>query len=323
MTNDTVLDLLWENPDRYISGEELARRLGISRSAVWKSVKQLRSEGYEIDSVTRRGYRLSSGSDVLSARGIERHLKNRTLRVECYQSVTSTNTLLKERANNGAPHGLVLAAGHQTQGRGRMGRQFYSPADTGLYMSLLLRPERSAAESTLITAAAAVAVAESVEAISGLETRIKWVNDVLIAGKKISGILTEASVDWESGTADYVVVGIGVNTRLPKDDFPEELRSIAGAVFDGRGVPELRCTLAAAILDRLMELYDDLGSEECYRAYLDRSVVLGAEVNLLSPGREPVPAAVMGIRRDYALTVRLTDGTVRQVNSGEVSIRPR
>ena len=261
--------------------------------------------------------------DVLSAEGITRHLKNRTLQVEYYPVISSTNTVLKERAAAGAPHGLVLAAGEQTGGRGRMGRKFFSPADTGLYMSLLLRPERSAAETTMLTAAAAVAVAESVEALSGRKTEIKWVNDVLIAGKKICGILTEASVDWKTGLVDYAVVGIGVNTRLPSGDFPDELRETAGAVFRDGEIPELRCCLAAAILDRLTELCAAPDSEECYRAYRDRSSVLGREINILLPGKEPGSAHVLDIERDYALLVRLTDGTLQRVNAGEVSIRPR
>lgn len=322
MTDEAILAVLWENDGDFVSGAELARQLGVSRTAVWKGVERLRSAGYGVESVTNRGYRLSGKGDVLSAAGIARHLKNAALRVEYYPVIGSTNTVLKERAASGAPHGLVIVAGEQTGGRGRMGRQFYSPAGTGLYMSLLLRPERSAAESTMLTAAAAVAVAESVEALSGRKTEIKWVNDVLIDGKKICGILTEASVDWESGMADYVVVGIGVNTRLPAGDFPEELRAVAGAVFRSGEIPELRCRLAAAILDRLTELYESPDSEECYRAYRERSSVLGRDINILSPGREPVRARVLDIQQDYSLLVRLTDGTQQRVNAGEVSIRP-
>ena len=323
MTEKDVLLFLWEKPGEYISGTELADRLDVSRAAVWKAVRTLRAQGYAIDSVTNRGYRISPESDVLSAEGITRRLKDDRLRVEYFPVIGSTNTALKERANAGAAEGLVLAAGEQTGGRGRMGRQFFSPADSGIYMSLLLRPQRSAAESTLLTAAAAVAVAESVEALSGMPTGIKWVNDVLLGGKKICGILTEASVDWESGMADYVVVGIGVNTRPPAGDFPPDIREVAGAIFSDRRPEDLRCRLAAAILDRLMELYDRLGSEECYEAYKRRSTVLGKEINILSPGREPVPATVLDIQRDYALRVRLADGTEKLLSSGEVSIRTK
>ena len=261
--------------------------------------------------------------DILSAEGIGKYLKNTALQVEYRPVIDSTNTALKARAAGGAPHGLVIAAGEQTRGRGRMGRSFFSPPDSGLYMSLLLRPERLAAETVSLTAAAAVAAAESVEALSGLKTQIKWVNDVLIAGKKICGILTEASVDGGTGLADYVVVGIGINTRLPAGDFPEELRATAGAVFRDEGIPDLRCRLAAAVLDRLTELYEAPDGEECYRAYRERSMVPGKEIWILAPGQDPVPAMAMDIERDYALSVRLADGTVRRLRSGEVSIRTK
>lgn len=258
--------------------------------------------------------------DELSAEGIRRYLKNETLRVEYRAVIGSTNTAVKERAA-GEPEGLVVAAGEQTAGRGRMGRQFFSPADTGLYMSLLLRPGMAAQACALLTPTAAVAVAESVEALSGRLTQIKWVNDVLLDGKKICGILTETSLAPRTGAVDWAVVGIGVNTRTPAGDFPEELRDRAGAVFDGE--EDMRCVLAAAILDRFMELYQTLGSEECYQSYVNRSCVLGKDVRLLSPGREPLEARVLAIERDYALRVRLADGSERRISSGEVSLRKR
>ena len=217
--------------------------------------------------------------------------------------------------------GLVLAAGDQTGGRGRMGRRFFSPAGSGIYMSLLLRPGRSAAESALLTPAAAVAAAESIEAVSGLPAEIKWVNDVLVAGRKVCGILTEASVDGSSGAAEHVVIGIGVNALPPPGGFPGELRDTAGAVFPDSRPADLRCRLAAAILDRLMELYAEPDSAACHEAYKSRSAVLGKEVRLLSPGRDPVPALVLDIDRDYALRVRLADGTEKRILSGEVSLR--
>lgn len=323
MTKDEVLNVLNDNTDRFVSGAELARRLGVSRTAVWKGIEQLRSDGYEIESVTNKGYRLSSRSDVLSEAGVRRYLRTEGLRLRVYPTVTSTNTLLKALAAEGEPEGLVLLAGEQTAGRGRMGRSFYSPAGTGVYMSLLLRPKRLAAEVTGVTACAAVAVAEAIEAVTGRPTEIKWVNDVLLDGKKVCGILTEASMDWESGMMNYLVVGIGVNAVLPAGGFPEELRDLVGAVAPAGEIPDLRCRLAAEILDRMMAYYPRMEDESVYTAYKRRSLVLGKPVNLLSPGREPVPAEVLDIRRDFSLLVRLADGTVKTVNSGEVSVRVR
>ena len=321
MTKELVLEQLWQNADRYVSGTELARRLQLSRSAVWKAIEQLRVEGYRIESVTNRGYRLSSRSDVLSVEGLRRCLRHRDIEPRVYKSISSTNTVLKDLANQGAAEGLALIAGEQTAGRGRMGRSFYSPADTGVYMSLLLRPERSAAEATRLTACAAVAAAQAIEMLSGRETQIKWVNDILMDGRKVCGILSEASIDCESGQMRYVIVGIGINTRLPAADFPEELRDTAGAVFPQARPPELRCRLAAAVLDGLMDLYEQGDDETCFVEYKKRSLVLGQPVLLLSPGKDAVPATVLDLERDYALRVRYEDGSIHRINAGEVSLR--
>ena len=321
MTKDTVLFLLREREGRFLSGEELAAKLSLSRTAVWKAVAQLKREGYPIEALPRRGYRLAAGGDVLSAENVYRRLRHRELTVEVYPSLPSTNTALKARAAEGAPEGLVLSAEEQTAGRGRMGRSFYSPAGSGLYMSLLLRPRCTAREATALTACAAVAVAETIEALSGQPARIKWVNDVLMGDRKVCGILTEASLDCESGTLSYAVIGIGVNIAIPEEGFPEELRGIAGAAFTGCSLAELRAKLAAGILDRLMDYADDPGNTHCYDAYRARSMALGRTVKLLRPGQAPERAEVLGLERDYALLVRGADGAVRRISSGEISLR--
>ena len=321
MTKEDLLTLLWQNADAYISGEELARRLSVSRTAVWKAIGQLREAGYNIESVSNRGYRLLSESDVLSEEGVRRHLKHQELELQVYKTITSTNTVLKTLAAEGAPAGLALIAGEQTAGRGRMGRSFYSPADSGLYLSLLLRPNMSAVEAARLTACAAVAAAETIEELSGRPAQIKWVNDIFVDGRKVCGILTEASVDCENGMMHYVIIGLGVNTRVPTGDFPEELKGIAGAAFDADSIPELRCRLAAGILDRLATYTQNPGAPLVFEGYRSRSLVLGKQINILAPGRDPVPAEVLDLEEDYALLVRLPDGSTTRLNSGEVSIR--
>lgn len=321
MTRDEVLDFLWKHVDSYVSGSELAERLSLSRTAVWKAIGQLRELGYEIESQPNRGYRLHSVSDVLSAEGIVRHLRHKELRLQVYKTIGSTNTTLKALAAEGAEAGLALIAEEQLMGRGRMGRSFYSPANSGLYMSLLLRPEMPAVDATRLTACAAVAVSEAIEVLSGREAEIKWVNDIFVGGRKVCGILTEASVDCESGMMHYVIIGIGVNTHVPDGDFPEELRGIAGAAFGAEPVPELRCRLAAEILDRLMDYTPDPAAPEVFAGYRSRSLVLGREINILAPGREPVPARAVDLDENYSLRVRLPDGSERLLNSGEVSVR--
>ncbi len=321
MTKEAVLEVLRTHTDVCISGAEIGRQLSVSRTAVWKAVEQLKKEGYRIESGPNRGYRLLPDSDVLSEEGIRRYLIHDSLQVRVFPSISSTNTVLKQLAAEGAPEGLVLAAGEQTAGRGRMGRQFYSPPDTGLYMSLLLRPSMPAADVTGITACAAVAVAQTIEEFSARPAEIKWVNDVFVGGKKVCGILTEASVDCETGMIHYLIIGIGINTAVPQGDFPEELQAVAGAAFNGEKIPELRCRIAAGVLDKIMHYVQDLSGEEIYREYKKRSFLLGRPINILTAGSEPEPAHVVDLDRDFALIVRCENGETRRLNSGEVSVR--
>lgn len=263
-----------------------------------------------------------SENDRLSEAGIRRWLQTDTLRLRLFDSISSTNTVLKEMAEAGEPEGLCLIAEEQTAGRGRLGRSFYSPPGSGLYLSLLLRPLKPAADAVNITACAAVAVAVAIESLAPVQTGIKWVNDIVVNGRKVCGILTESALNAESGRFDWVIVGIGVNTRSPETGFPEELKSLAGSAFGSDPIPELRCRLAAGILDRLTEALRNLKSREIYEEYRRRSLVPGKEILILSPGSSPEPAFALDIDEDYALLVRTPDGTIRRLNAGEVSIRP-
>ncbi len=197
---DEVLRLLEENRDEFLSGEALALCLGVSRAAVWKAVRSLRKGGYAILAVTNRGYKLSGEDDVLSPSEIERHYTGEIpLKISIHKCVDSTNTLARQAASNGASEGTVVIAGEQTAGKGRLGRSFFSPGDTGLYMSVVLRPKISAEKAVTVTAAAAVAAAEAIEILSDRQAVIKWVNDVFVDGRKVCGILTEASLGMELG----------------------------------------------------------------------------------------------------------------------------
>ena len=321
MTKDTVLALLKENTDEYVSGSQIAQKLGISRTAIWKSISSLKEEGYIIDSVTNRGYRLSSCSDVLSAENLRKYLSP-GIAAEVYPCVTSTNTVLKEMAEKGAPEGTLVAAAEQTGGKGRMGRSFYSPSGSGIYMSLLLRPDMPAGEALKITACAAVSVAEAVEKLSGRRTGIKWVNDVQIDGRKICGILTEASLNCENGAFNYAVLGIGINLCPPVGDYPEEIRGIAGSVFEYYGlIPDLRGRVAAEVVNRFMEYYRRLRDNGFYDGYISRSTVLDKDIRIIGAGRPDEYGHVEDIDGEYALVVRMADGSTRRISSGEVSIR--
>ena len=317
-----LLQILRENEDCFISGAELAKRLSVSRTAVWKAVGQLRSEGYRIRSVQNKGHCLSSARDVLTAAGVEEYLKTPDIRVQYFREISSTNTVLKTMAAEGAKEGLVLIAEEQSGGKGRLGRSFYSPPGSGLYMSILLRPEKDAAHSTDITACAAVAVALAIEELSGEAAAIKWVNDIYMNQRKVCGILTEASVDCESGRMNYAVVGIGINTLVPYNDFPLEPKTIAGSAFSGeKTIPDLRCRLAAAVIDRLMTYYRNPDEGNCFEEYKKRSFLLGKPIRIHKWDQEPIPATAVDLDRDYALIVRLEDGSQQRINSGEVSVR--
>ena len=320
-TREKLLGLLEENREAYLSGEELAKALAVSRAAVWKAVKSLQQEGYPIDAVTNRGYRLSRGGDRLSAPGIRKYLKPeyRDLPITVEEETQSTNTALRAMAEAGAPEGTVYIAQGQTGGRGRMGRSFFSPAGTGLYLSLLLRPTAwEPTRAAQLTAAAAAAMCEAIRQVTGKEPGIKWVNDLLLDGKKICGILTEASFSMESGVLEYAVLGLGVNVYLPEGGFPGQLREIAGAVLDTPG-EDVRNRIAGEFLNRFLDGYEHPENRHFLDVYRRRSIAVGREVTVLSGGWER-RAFAFGLDDDCRLLVRYPDGTEQALSYGEIRI---
>lgn len=304
----------------YISGEDIAKKLGCTRAAVGKAVKQLRNDGYSITAVTNKGYCLETESDVLSSAGVQKYIKDPSeVDIRVYKSVDSTNNVLRELANSGAPEGTIVISGEQTSGKGRLGRSFFSPGDTGLYMSLLLRPEMSAANAVRITTAAAVAVAEAVEAVSEKKADIKWVNDVYIGGKKICGILTEAVFNLENGGVDYAVLGIGVNVYAPVGGFPEDMRATAGIVFDSP-VNDMRNRLAGLIAENFMRYYRELDKSTFAQSYRQRLLWKGERINVIN-GTQSFQAVLEDADENCALIVTLDDGTRKVISSGEITIR--
>lgn len=316
---ERLLPLL--NGEDYISGEKAAEILGVSRSAVWKAVESLRQDGYGIEAVTNRGYRIKPDSDVLTSGEIEKNLVGLRgkLNIEVKNTVTSTNAVLKEFAAKGAREGTVLAASEQTAGRGRFARSFFSPSDSGVYMSILLRPSLSCEKAVHITTAAAVAVAEAAEELTGRKTGIKWVNDVLIENRKISGILTEAAINIESGTLDYAILGIGLNAYVPDGGFPDEISGIAGAIFDERKSGQ-RARLAARVLEKFFGFYESIGSPDCLEAYRKRCVVPGRKITVIAADGSK-PATAVGIDDNYRLHVIYPDQSQEFLSSGEISIK--
>lgn len=321
-TKEKLLALLEDSKGTFFSGEEIARTLQVSRAAVWKAVNALREDGYTIDAATNNGYRLSPDSDILSPQGIRRFLKPeyRDLDLTVLPTAPSTNALVREKANQGRPEGCVIVACEQTDGRGRYGRQFFSPVDSGVYLSLLLRPTAySPQQATCLTAAAAAAMCQAIEAVTGQQPGIKWVNDIFLHGKKVCGILTEAAVGLETGTLNYMVLGAGVNLYPPVKGFPEEIQPIAGSVLE-RSCPEAKNRLVGEFLNRFWYFYTH---PEC-RAYLEdyraRSLAIGQNVTVLSAGKA-VSAYAYGIDDDFRLLVRYENGDTEALSYGEIRIQ--
>lgn len=319
---EKLLALLEDSKGTFFSGEEIARTLQVSRAAVWKAVNALREDGYTIDAATNKGYRLSPDSDILSPQGIRRFLKPeyRDLDLTVLPTAPSTNALVREKANQGCPEGCIIIACEQTDGRGRYGRQFFSPVDSGVYLSLLLRPTAySPQQATCLTAAAAAAMCQAIEAVTGQQPGIKWVNDIFLRGKKVCGILTEAAVGLETGTLNYMVLGAGLNLYPPAEGFPEEIQSIAGSVLE-RSCPEAKNRLVGEFLNRFWDFYSH---PEC-RAYLEdyraRSLAIGRNVTVLSAGKA-VSAYAYGIDDDFRLLVRYENGDTEALSYGEIRIQ--
>ena len=345
-TKEALLLLFEKNKGKFFSGEEIAEELSISRTAVWKAVKALQSEGFPIKAQKSRGYSLSPDTDIVSSQGVEKYLSEALdLDISVFDEVTSTNTLLKEKAAAGAREGTVIIANSQTGGKGRLGRSFYSPRNTGLYISILLRPSDLPPQKALkITTMAAVSACHAIESVLcsqpspdaapvGKKTakrahpgddapQIKWVNDIFYRGKKVVGILTEASVSMENGNLEYAVLGIGFNVYAPEGGFPKELKDIAGAILPTRQ-PDAKNRIAAEFLNHFFGTFTapDHGNYE--EEYKRRSLVLGKSVNVISTGSGSTRRAkVLDITSDCNLLVEYEDKTTSVLSSGEVSIRP-
>ncbi|MFR2364726.1 MAG: biotin--[acetyl-CoA-carboxylase] ligase [Eubacterium sp.] len=318
---DEVLKELENNKGDYISGGQLADNLGVSRNSVWKAIKALEKSGYEINAIPNKGYCLAEKNDILSSYSIKQHLKNPHLDISVFSSVTSTNTILKEMAEQGAKEGTVIIAEEQTAGRGRTGKQFYSPKGTGIYISILLRPDIPAEESLFLTTSAAVATARAIEDVSDKRALIKWVNDIYLEDKKTCGILTEGAFNVETGKLDYAIVGIGINVCIPDGGFPDNIKDIATAIFDKQTDSiNKRSILIANLLDYFMEYYKDFKSKSYVKEYIERSMIIGKTITVIEGSKTSVAKAI-DIDKNCRLKVQFENGTTKWLSSGEVSTK--
>lgn len=319
-TKEKLLTLLEENKGTFYSGEEIAEKLCVSRTAVWKAANSLRNAGYAINAVQNRGYCLDASTDVLSAPGIQKRLTCEGVTVEVLSMASSTNAILREKAAAGAEEGYLLVANEQTKGRGRMGREFYSPPDTGIYMSLLLRPRNLEPGQTVrVTTMAAVAACRAIEEVVDKRAEIKWVNDIFLGGKKVCGILTEASFSLESGSVDYVVLGAGFNVYPPAGGFPPEIAETADAILRNQE-DEGKNRLAASFLNHFMELYSAEDPQKYAEEYRARSFIIGQPIHVIT-AKGQRNAYALDVDKECRLIVRYEDGTVDHLSSAEVSVR--
>lgn len=316
-----VLNLLEKHRGDFLSGEQIAGTLRVSRTSVWKAIKSLQDEGYEISAGTNRGYSLSARSDILSEPGIRRFLSGdaRGYHFEVHKELESTNTTAKARAAEGASEGTVIVSEFQSGGRGRGNRSFYSPSGSGVYMSLILRPTIQVGSVQLITTAAAVSVARAIENISGKETSVKWVNDIFMGDKKVCGILTEISFSPENGEVDYAVLGIGINVYSPQGGFPEELCEIATAI-EPEHPENFRNRLVAEVWNLFSNYYRALEEKEFYEEYRRRLNCLDRPIRIHSKGLIRTGRATE-LDRNFNLRVEYDDGSTETLIGGEISIR--
>lgn len=314
-TKKAVLKALEENKGVPVSGNRLASELGVSRTAVWKAISSLRESGYAIEAATNKGYMLSESSDILSCEAIRPLLKHDVV-LHYYETLESTNKTAAALAIDGAEYGTAVIAGTQTCGRGRRGRSFYSPENTGLYLSIILKPDFDADRAVLITAAVAVAVSEAIDEVSGSKTGIKWVNDIYLGDKKVSGTLTEAITDFETGEISHIITGIGINCRTT--DFPASAGNNAGSVGGGFS----RNELAARVIDNVLDQAAVIRSRGFLDEYRKRSIVIGREINVYRTiDGEPEPASAVDIDENGGLIAVFSDGHRETLSSGEITIR--
>ncbi len=313
-----ILSFLAESGEDYVSGSALSDKLGLSRTAVWKHVEQLRKLGYRIEAQASRGYRLLEVPDRLTGLEVGPLLSTRDLgrTLHHYESLESTNAKAFELAQEGGFHGEVIVTEHQTQGKGRRGRAWASPAGKNLAMSVILRPEIAPSRAPELTLVAAVALVETLKD-SNVDARIKWPNDVQINGKKVAGILTELSADVER--VHFVIVGVGVNLNSELADFPPEVAELATSVSLNRPSPVHRALFMAALLGKLedwFEIWSDQGFEPVRAAWKNASSMLGQEVLVRADAKE-----LRGVAEDIdasgALLLRVGD-TLERVLSGDV-----
>lgn len=318
-----ILDLLRARGGEYVSGEEIARQMSVTRTAIWKHIRQLREFGYGISAGGKLGYRLDSTPDRLYPAEIEAGLTTKftgRAGIHYYWQVGSTNEVARDLGEHGAPTGAVVVAETQGQGRGRLGRSWWSPPEKGIWMSVLWRPELPPGEVFLLSFATAVAVARAIGRLLPLQVQIKWPNDVLVSGRKVAGILLEVRAELDQ--VHYVVAGIGLNANQEEADFPPELHVRATSLRRAWGRPVSRVDLAREILTQLEEEYLCLhrgDRERLWREWHRFDVTIGRQVEVAT-GTDVYAGLATGITPEGKLVLELPGGEVIEFAAGDATL---
>lgn len=318
---EEILRLL-RSADGYISGQELCNRFGVSRTAVWKAINQLKEAGYEIEAQQNKGYRLMVAPDLMTEAEIKSLMHTEWVAKEVlyFDTIDSTNTKAQELAEKGYPSGTLVVADKQESGKGRRGRSWVSPSGTGIFMTLMIKPDINPNNASMLTLVAALAVAKAITSVTGEEALIKWPNDIVINGKKVCGILTEMNAQFDY--INHIVVGIGINVH--NESFPEEIRQMASSLMIEAGGKRFhRAQIIAETMSYFEQYYDtflktqDLSA--LVREYDELLVNMNKAVRVLDP-KEPFDGKAMGITPKGELIVDTWESR-KLVSSGEVSVR--
>lgn len=317
-----IIERLKGAAGKFISGENIADELKVTRTSIWKNIQALRKLGYEIESHGKLGYKLNQMADLLLPAAIQSDLHTKIIAAENKMihkvSVDSTNNLAKKLAYDGAADGTVIVAEEQTGGKGRLERKFFSPASKGIYFSLILRPKCLPKDAPKFTLMAAVAVANAMKRFN-LPAQIKWPNDIMFNGKKVVGILTEMSAQIEK--VNYIVVGIGINCNVAREEFPEDIREIATSLSEINGGKISRVDLFRSVLEELDKLYTGGNFSETFKLWREFNITLGKNIKVISAETgESFTGIAVEIDDEGALIVQTENG-LQTVYAGDVSIR--
>lgn len=308
--------------DGFVSGQALCEKLGVSRTAVWKCINTLKKEGYEIESVTRKGYRLLQSPDLLTEESIRGYLSEEVWpgRIVCFSSVDSTNEEAKRRAVLGEKDGTLFVSDNQTSGKGRRGRVWFSPEGRDIFCTMLLRPKIPVENASVLTLVTALASAAVLEQYSGEHCRIKWPNDIILHDKKICGILTEMALEMDE--ISYVVVGVGFN--INRKEFPREIEDMASSLYRETGKQTIRAAFLADFIREFQQRYRIFLQEQSFvpfmKEYEKRLINIGRDVRIIRRDQEFVRRAV-GVNEKGELLVQNEAGKIECICSGEVSVR--